>query len=50
MTTLIVFFAEELDLAPLSAHPRLTRVKTFTARLRNADKLPAHIKLNGIED
>lgn len=50
MTTLIVFFAEELDLAPLSTHPRLTRVKTFTARLRNADKLPAHIKLNGIED
>ncbi|MEV8434638.1 NACHT domain-containing protein [Streptomyces chartreusis] len=50
MTTLIVFFAEELDLAPLSAHPRLTRVKTFTARLRNADKLPDHIKLNKIED
>ncbi|MFE5893123.1 hypothetical protein ACFQ6E_29855 [Streptomyces sp. NPDC056462] len=29
-------FAEQLDPAPPAAHPRLTRVNTFTASLRNA--------------
>ncbi|WP_369272650.1 hypothetical protein AB5J55_24080 [Streptomyces sp. R11] len=37
-----VYFAEELDLAPLAAHPRLKRVSTFTARLCNARELPHH--------
>ncbi|GGX50997.1 hypothetical protein GCM10010321_80280 [Streptomyces chartreusis] len=45
MTSLNVHFAEELDLAPLSAHPRLKRVNTFTARVLNAAELPATIHL-----
>ncbi|WP_406198958.1 NACHT domain-containing protein [Streptomyces sp. NBC_01017] len=45
MTGLNVYFAEELDLAPLAAHPRLKRVNTFTARLLNAHELPAGIHL-----
>ncbi|MFE7442501.1 hypothetical protein ACFU7X_18855 [Streptomyces chartreusis] len=45
MTGLNVYFAEELDLAPLSAHSSLRRVNTFRARLLNADKLPATMLL-----
>ncbi|WP_327593958.1 NACHT domain-containing protein [Streptomyces chartreusis] len=41
MTGLNVYFAEELDLAPLSTHSSLRRVNTFRARLLNTDKLPA---------
>lgn len=50
MTALRVYYAQELDVAPLAAHSRLSRVSTFTARLLNADRLPAHIRLNGVED
>ncbi|MCZ4608116.1 NACHT domain-containing protein [Streptomyces sp. Lzd4kr] len=45
MTGLNVYFAEELDLAPLSAHSSLRRVNTFRARLLNTDKLPATMLL-----
>ncbi|WP_228044382.1 NACHT domain-containing protein [Streptomyces ferrugineus] len=48
MTTLNVHFTDELDLAPLAAHPRLRHVNTpGVNRLLNADRLPAHIELNG---
>ncbi|MFC8240127.1 NACHT domain-containing protein [Streptomyces chartreusis] len=45
MTGLNVYFAEELDLAPLAAHGSLRRVNTFSARLLNTDKLPATMLL-----
>ena len=49
MTDLNVHFTDELDLAPLAAHPCLRQVNTPGAnRLLNADKLPAHIRLNGV--
>lgn len=46
MTTLNVYFADELDLAPLATHPRLTLVNTMGARLLNADELSVRFRLN----
>lgn len=47
MTTLNVYSATELDLAPLAAHSRLRRLTTPRGcRLLNADELPSHIQLN----
>ncbi|MDT9697255.1 hypothetical protein [Streptomyces sp. P17] len=46
MTYLYVFQADEVDLSPLAAHPRLTKVLTTpNCRLRNASALPASVEV-----
>ncbi|MDV7218973.1 NACHT domain-containing protein [Streptomyces prunicolor] len=47
ITSLDVYEADVLDLAPLATHPTLTRIITPpTCRLLNANRLPTTIKLN----
>ncbi|MBC2903913.1 NACHT domain-containing protein [Streptomyces sp. PSKA01] len=47
LTILSVYFADELDLAPLTPHPSLRTVVTSpTCRLRNVSALPPTIEVN----